>query len=389
MSTPASYMAGPEMMKLQRGALILGILALGLCGIAAVGNPAQFFQSYLFAFLFWAGIPLGCLGILMLHHLTGGGWGIVIRRLLESAARTLPLTVLLFLPLLLGLRWVYRWAQGASLHPHQEIYFRFGFFLSRAVVYFLIWLVLAYLLTRWSQQQDLGSAHSYVRRLQVLSGPGLILYGLTATFASVDWIMSLEPGWYSTIIGMMYISGQVLSALSFAIVALVVVAAYSPLGDVLKPRHWHDLGKLLLAFVMVWAYMAFSQLLIIWAENLPEEIPYYLHRLTGGWLWIGVALLLFHFAVPFFLLLSRDLKRNAKVLGFLAAFIVVMRAVDMFWYTTPAFYPGSFHIHWMDFAAPIGVGGLWVSYFSWQVRRFPLLPLGEPRLAEGLKDAHE
>jgi hypothetical protein len=389
MIEPAAYMAGPGLGRLQRRALVVGLAAGGLCVISAFRNPAQFFHSYLLAFLFWAGIPLGCLAIVMLHHLTGGGWGLVIRRPLESATRTLPLIGLLFVPLFLGVRWIYGWAQGVPLPRPQVLYFDRRFFLLRAALYFGIWLGLAFLLGKWSREQGTARDSGSARKMRLLSGPGLVLYGLAASFAAVDWILSLEPGWYSTIIGMLFITGQLLSALSFTIVVLVLLAAYTPIGDLLQPRHLHDLGKLLLTFVMLWAYMAFSQLLIIWAENLPDEIPYYLHRLAGGWLWVGVALILFHFMVPFFLLLSRDLKRNATALAVLASLIVIMRAVDMFWYTGPAFSPGSFHIDWMDVLAPVGIGGLWISYFSWQLKRFPLLPIGDPRLAEGLKKDHE
>jgi hypothetical protein len=209
-----------------------------------------------------------------------------------------------------------------------------------------------------------------------LSGPGLILYAITATLAAIDWIMALEPGWYSTIIGLLFISGQVLTALAFAIVALLILARHSRLAAVLRADHLHDLGKLLLVFVMVWAYLAFSQLLIIWAENLPEEIPYYLHRLSGGWLWLGVLLVAFHFAIPFFLLLSRQVKRSARALTILAVLIIVMRGADLAWQTLPSFHPGLLRIHWMDIVAPLGLGGLWVAYFSRSLERYPLLPLG-------------
>jgi hypothetical protein len=388
MSEPATYMPGPELDQLQRRALWIGIVALGVCVAGALRSPAQFFHSYLLAFLFWTGIALGCLAIAMLHHLTGGAWGMLIRRLLESGSRTLPLMALLFIPLLFGLDWIYAWTRPMDLPRQQLQYLDVRFFLARAVVYFLVWLAMAYWLSKWSSEQDHSSDRRLPRKMQLLSAPGLILYALTATFAAVDWMMSLEPRWYSTIFGLLVIGGQILSALAFAIVVLVLLSAHQPLGRVLQPRHLHDLGKLLLTFVMIWAYFAFSQLLIIWSGNLPEEIPWYLHRLEGGWRWVGVLLILFHFALPFFLLLSRDLKRTAPALAVLAMLVLVMRVVDLFWLTAPEFSPARFHIHWMDVAAPIGVGGIWLAAFVRQLKTRPLLPVGDPQLAQALEEEH-
>lgn len=383
----AAYMAGPEVNRLQKPALLVGVVALALCAVEAYLSPTQFFRSYLLGFLFWTGIALGCMAIVMLQYLTGGDWGMVIRRPLESATRTLPLIALFFVPLLFGLRRIYGWTEPGDEPSHQVTYLNIPFFLARAAFYFLVWLGLAYLLNKWSREQDSSSDPRLSRRLQRLSGPGLVLYGLTATFAGVDWIMSLEPHWYSTIFGIIIIGGQGLSAMAFIIAVLAWLAQTKPMADVLLPRHFHDLGKLLLAFVMLWAYFAFSQLLIMWIGNLPEEIPWYMHRLQGGWQGIGIALIVFHFALPFALLLSRDLKRNAQALAFLALGIVFMRWVDLFWLTAPEFYAGNFHVHWMDFLAPIGLGGVWLAFFIWQLQNRPLLPVGDAQLAEAL--AHE
>jgi hypothetical protein len=387
---PATYMPGPEMDRLQWRALAVGVVALAACVAGAFRNPGQFFHSYLMAFLFWTGMALGCLALTMLQHMTGGNWGLVIRRLVESGSGTLPLMALLFVPVAFGLRSIYDWTRpGVDLPPQQLEYLKPRFFLLRAVAYFLVWLALAYVLNKWSRQQDRTGDRQLIRKMQFVSGPGLILYGLTMTFAAVDWIMSLEPRWYSTIFGLMIIEGQVLSAMALAIAAGVLLAGCAPLGRVLQPRHLHDLGKLLLAFVMVWAYLAFSQLLIMWSGNLPEEISWYLRRLAGGWQWVGVALLLFHFALPFVLLLSREIKRNPRTLARLAALVLVMRVVDLFWLTAPEFPPAGFHFHWMDIAAPVGVGGLWLAAFAWQLKTWPLLPVGDPNLAEALEEKHE
>ena len=380
-----SYMAGPEVGRMQRRALGVGIAALALCVAGAIASPAQFFRSYLFGYLFWTGVALGCLAIVMLQHLSGGAWGMVIRRMLESGSRTLPLMALLFLPLVPGIRQLYGWARPDNAISHQAAYLNVPFFLFRALLYFLVWLSIAYFLNRWSREQDRTGDLRLARRLQLLSGPGLVLYGLTATFAAIDWVMSLEPHWYSSIFGILIIGGQALSAMAFIIVVAVLLAQHEPLSGVLLPSHFNDLGKLLLTFVMLWAYFAFSQLLIIWSGNLPEEIPWYLHRLHSGWRWVGVLLILFHFALPFVLLLSRDLKRNARALALLAVGVIFMRLVDLFWLTAPEFWPGSFHLHWMDIAAPVGIGGVWLAVFAWQLRGWPLLPIGDRYLEKALE----
>jgi hypothetical protein len=321
----------------------------------------------------------------MLHHLSGGAWGFVIRRALESGARTLLLMALLFIPLLFGLPELYLWARpevvaGDALLQHKSPYLNAPFFITRTAVYFLVWIVLAALVTRWSLQQDRTASPSLTRRLQLLSGPGLVLYALTMTFASIDWAMSLEPHWFSTIYGVMFIVGQVLSALALMIPVAGWLAAYEPLAQVVSPTPFHDLGNLLLAFVMLWAYMAFSQYLIIWSGNLPEEIPWYLHRMQGGWQWLGLILLLGHFVVPFCLLLSRRTKRRAWVLSRVAIAVLCMRLVDLFWLVVPAFHPSGLSVHWLDIVAPVGVGGLWVAAGVWQLRGKPLLPLHDPRV---------
>ena len=380
-----SYMAGPGVGRLQRRALVVGLAALALCIIGAFISPAQFFRSYLLGYLFWAGVTLGCLAILMLQHLSGGAWGMVIRRMLESGSRTLPLMALLFVPLIPGIRQLYAWARPDNAIPHLAAYLNVPFFLFRAVLYFGVWLSIAYFLNRWSREQDRTGNLRLARRLQMLSGPGLVLYGLTATFAAIDWVMSLEPHWSSSIFGILVIGGQVLSAMAFIIAVTVLLAQHEPLSGVLLPGHFHDLGKLLLAFVMLWAYFAFSQLLIVWSGNLPEEIPWYLHRLHGGWGWVGVLLILFHFALPFVLLLSRDLKRNARALALLAVAVIFMRLVDLFWLTAPEFWPGRFHLHWTDIAAPVGIGGVWLAVFAWQLRGWPLLPIGDRYLEKALE----
>jgi hypothetical protein len=371
--------------RLQQRALMVGGAGVVLCGVGALFNPTQFFRSYLLAYLFWLGIPLGCLAILMLHHLVGGAWGAVIRRLLEAGTRTLPLLALLFVPLLFGVHELYIWARpevvaNDPLLQRKSLYLNIPFFTLRAAFYFVVWLAVSYLFNAWSLAQDQTGAAPFERRMRLLSGPGLVLYVLTATFASVDWVMSLEPHWFSTIYGILVIVGQLLATLAFAVIVVALLAGVPPLSEVISPAHFHDLGNLLLAFVMGWAYMAISQFLIIWAGNLPEEITWYLPRMRGGWEWVGLALILFYFALPFLLLLSRGIKQRAQLLAWAAAAILCMHVVDVFWLVVPAFQPARFAVHWMDVVALAGVGGIWTAVFVWQLKERPLLPVHDPGL---------
>ena len=370
-------------------ALGVGIGGLVLCLLGYWLHPAQFFHSYLLAYLFWCSLTLGCLALAMLHHLVGGAWGALILRLLEAGAGTLPLMIVGFVPLYFGLDALYPWARPEAvatdaLLQHKSPYLNVRFFLLRTAVYFAIWLLLAVILSRWSHRREQAAGRPtalvWQHRLRLLSAPGLGLYALTMTFAGVDWVMSLEPYWYSTIYGVLLIVGQILVTLAFAIVVLRQLAAFEPFVEVVTPGHVHDLGNLLLAFVMLWAYMAFSQFLIIWSGNLPEEIPWYLHRTRGGWQVIGVLLLVLHFALPFVLLLARTSKRRVERLATIAVGLVVMHWLELFWLVMPALHPTALHVHWLDLVAPCGVGGFWLVTFIWQLRRHALLPLHDPRL---------
>jgi hypothetical protein len=378
--------------RVRRPALAIGIVALAACAFGAVAAPQQFFRSYLFACVFWTGLALGSLAVLMLRYVTGGAWGVPIRRPLEAATRTIPYVALLFLPLLAGLPKLYEWARPEDVArdpilQHKRLYLNVPFFLARGVIYVAAWLLLAWFLNRWSDEQDRLPTPQLNRRLQLISSGGLVAYGLTITYWSIDWLMSLEPHWYSTMYGVLLMAGQALSALAFAVAVMILLARYKPLSEVVSPEHLHDLGKLLLAFVMFWAYVAFSQYLIIWSGNLPEEIPWYLRRLQGGWGWFGLAMIVLHFSLPFLLLLSSEANRNPRILATVAFLIVAMRFIDLFWLIRPAFSPGHFHFHWLDLAAPIGVGGVWLAIFLWQLLERPLLPRNDPEFREALEHA--
>jgi hypothetical protein len=370
--------------RVQRAAFTAGVAGLAISGILGVFAHAQFFRSYLVAFAFWSGVPLGALAVLMLHHLVGGGWGYLIRRELEAATRTLPLAAGLALPVLIGIPFLYTWAHhgvlaGDPLLQHKHIYLNVPFYVIRTIAYFAIWTVLARLLNRWSaEQDDPRTASQAASRLYALSGPGLVIYGLTMTFASVDWVMSLEPDWFSTIYSAMLMIGQVLSALAFVTALLLLLIEKEPLTELASPQYLVDLGNMLLAFVILWAYVSFSQFLIIWSGNLTDEIGWYLRRLRGGWQWLALALVVYHFALPFVLLLRRGLKRRIRSLAWLAAVLFIVRFLDMIWNVDPAFDGGHFRVHLLDWTAAIGLGGIWIGVFLAQLKRRPLLPLHDP-----------
>ena len=288
--------------------------------------------------LLWLGVALGSMALVMIQHLTGGAWG-VFRRVFEASSRTLPLLAILFLPIALGMGTLYPWAHADHVLAdevlrHKAPYLNSAFFLIRAFIYFAGWIGIAWTLTRWSRRQDQGETAVNLR-LQRLSGAGLVFYALSITLAGVDWIMSINPHWYSTLFGFLMVGGQGLSALAFTIVASTLLSRHAPMSELVKPHHFHDLGKLSLAFVMLWAYFNFSQFLLTYAANLVEEIPYFIARMSHGWQYVVLFLIVFHFAVPFLLLLSRDLKRASSRLVVVAMWILFMRFVDIFMLVSP------------------------------------------------------
>ena len=362
MSTTVNHLPDFPLAGARRAAFAGGVVMLALLVVLGLYEPGLFFRSYLVAYLAWLGLPLGCLALTMVYHLTGGQWGTVLRQIWAAALRTLPLLALLFLPLLLGLTELYPWARPDEVARDdalqaQQFYLNVPFFLGRAALYFLTWLILAHLLDRWSSE----TKPDRQSRLRQLSAPGLLLLGVTVTFAAIDWAMSLEPHWFSSIYGVVFASGQLLAALAFAVLTAALFHG-ALTGAVLR-----DLGNLLLTFTLLWAYVSFSQLLVIWSGNLPEELPWYVRRLEGGWEWVALGLLLFQFVVPFLLLLSRTVKGNPRSLAAVAGLILGMRFVDLWWTIAPAF-PAS---DWrgLDLVAMFGLGGIWLGAVLGQLRR--------------------
>ena len=392
--TSQDYRAPESIDRIRQGALLAGLIGLVICIIGLIKAPVRFFPSYLLAFVFVLGLSLGSLGLLMLQHLTGGNWGIMIRRPLESATRVLALVAVLFVPIFFGMKylygaWLYAPTSGeGALSEFQRAYLKPNGFRVRAILYFAVWGILVFLFNRWSREQDANPEDIAVRqRFKILAGPGIILYVFVMTFASIDWVMSLSPHWASTIYGFLFVAGQLISSMSLMIAIVVLLARTGPLSGILQPRHIHDMGKLLLAFVMLWAYFEFSQLLIIWSGNQPEEITFYHSRLNSQWGVVAVIVLIFHFFVPFFLLLSRELKRNPKVLPAVAVWLILMRLVDLFWLTRPEFTPKAWPNIW-DFPAVLAAGGLWFFFFAGNLKQLPVLPVGDPKLAEAI-EIHE
>ena len=373
-----------SILRARRISFAIGLAALVACALGSTIDRREFFLSYLFGFLFWLGIALGCSGFLMVHHLTGGRWGYPIRRFFEGAISTLPFLAALFVPLFFGLPQLYPWATAANIAAdkvlqHKHAYMNAPLFIVRTIIFFAIWILLARLLIKWSAQQDATRSVEPTKKLRALSGPGLVIYPTTVTFAFVDWVMSMEADWYSTVFPLLICIGQMLSALAFIILLLAWGGPRSSLGEILSKETFHHLGNLLLTFTMLWAYLAYAQLIVIWSGDLPHEISWYLHRIAGGWRVIAFALLIFHFFGPFFLLLFRQTKRRTEFLVAIAVIIFLAHIADVWWVVAPSLYRNGFHASWMAPLAWIGIGGIWLAIFFWRLETRPLVPMNDPR----------
>jgi hypothetical protein len=366
----ADLQAPPSIAALQNKALGIGLVGIAASIAGYLADPKAATESYLLAFIYWIAFPLGSLGLMMVHHLSGGGWGMPIRRIFEASSRTLPFMALLGVPLLLGMHHLYEWTDAAHVAAdpilvQKQAYLNVPFFVGRYVLYFVIWTGLAYTLSGWSRRQDTHYEPGSERKFRMLSGPGILLYAVASTFAVVDWLMSLDPHWFSTIFGLLFLIQQALAAMGFVLLLMASMSKTLPMSRIVKASDIHDYGKFLLAFVMIWAYFSFSQFLIIWSANLPEEI-------------------LGQFFLPFFLLLSRDLKRTAGRVAIVGGLVLVMRYVDFYWNVMPALNHETPMPHWTNLATVVGVGGIWVALFAWQYRASPVLPVGDPYLPEAL-----
>ena len=383
---------------LRTRALIVGLIGAVLTVIGAFTNFEQFLRGYLIAYIWVVGLSLGCMALLMMGHMTGGNWWMISRRIYEAGVRCIPMLAVLFLPILLGAKHLYRWMHidpSTDKIMSEKVWWLndTGWFV-RAIIYLVVWVALGFLLTRGSWRQDEDASPAIWMRLKVISGIGLLVWAWSLTGAMVDWGMSLDPHWYSTIYGMIFMIGEALSALAFSIMILSALQKFAPMDEVVRPDRLHDLGKLLLAFTMVWAYFSYSQWLIIWMGNLPDEISWYLHRIKNGWGYVALALVFGQFALPFAMLLSRNLKRHAGRLVPVAALVIVMRAVDLYWYLVPnpGAMPGQevphLTVHWVYITALFALGGLWLAAFASYLNTRPLLVRTEPMLPRLWEQSH-
>ena len=374
----------PQMDRVQKIAIFVGVAALIVSLFGFSTNAPHFWQSYLFAFIFWAGLTLGCLGVFFLHNVVGGNWGVAVRRLVEAGLQTLPLLVLFAIPIFFALGTLYKWTDAGYRAEHFAVghkaaYLNPTWFIIRTLLYFAIWGFSGYRILAMANEHDRTGNPALFKRIKARSAPALLVFVLTTTLAFIDWIMSLEPDWYSTIYGWMYTVGQVLLTLSFLVAVLVLLSKREPFASFLTRQHYHDIGNLMLAFTMLWAYMSFAQFLIIWAENLPDEIPWYVRRFSGGWAYIAWTIAIFHFFVPFFLLLLRFVKKNPTRIRTLAVWIIIMHILDVFWIVEPAFRQRGLELYWTDLVTWIGLGGIWLAVFVWNLKSRPLLPSRDPR----------
>lgn len=362
--------------------LVIGILGLAICAPGVFHRDPMALQSYLIGFIFWSGLSIGSLGLLMINHTAGGRWGIVIRRPLESAASLLPLCALLFLPILFGAGSLYEWTHAAGDEHIQRIaaYLNLPFFTIRAALYFIIWSGLALYLRSLSLKQDAGADVS--RALTAISAPGIVILVFSGTLAYTDWMMSLEPHWFSTIYGSVVLSGHAAAALAGGIVIAGLLRKESDVQPVANPNRFHQLGNLFFAFIMFWAYLAFSQFLLIWSANLSDEVPWVIRRTSNGWGYLALGMVIFHFALPFFILLFRKVKRRAASLMAVCAGFIVVHWFNVVWLIAPVMRPNHLQISPLDVAATLGIGGLWLWFFVNGLAARRLAPIGDPRFAE-------
>jgi hypothetical protein len=387
--TPSNTL-GPQLDRIQRNALVIGVIGLAVTLVGLFLNAQHFWQSYLYGYIAISALAIGSLGIFLLHNVVGGNWGVAIRRFIESGLQTLPLFALLVIPILFATGSLYIWTDATYRNEHfavghKAVYMNVPFFIGRTVFYFAVWIIVGFRILKMANEQDRTGDKALFKRIKGVSAPALLVFVVTTTLAFIDWVMSLEPDWYSTIYPWLFTVGEVLLTFAFMIALLVLFSKHEPFASFVKIQHFHDLGNLMLAFTMLWAYMGLAQFLIIYAENLPDEIPWYIRRFSGGWGYLGWFLSIFHFCVPFFLLLMRFVKKNPERLRALALWIILVRLLDIFWYVAPAFRQREFAVYWTDVSVLIGMGGIWLAYFISNLKKRPLLVPHDPRNTYSVK----
>ncbi|MFN2427561.1 MAG: hypothetical protein ABR587_14055 [Candidatus Binatia bacterium] len=392
-SSQLELSASNVLRKLQMPALGVGGIALAASFIGALVWPEEFFRAWLVAYFYWLALALGSTALLMMQYISGGRWGAVIRRPLEAAAANVPLMALFFIPIAIGLEYLYPWADPklvatSKVLQYKSVYLNTPFFLARTAGYFAVWILISSRLVAWSRESDTrGWDDKQVSRISTISHAGIIAWALTMSLAAIDWGMSLEIAWFSHIYGLMFAAAQILTALTLAIVVTARIADHRPISTVISSDRFHDLGKLLLAFTMVWTYFQLSQYIIMWGANLPEEVEWYIIRNQGGWEFLTLFLFLFHFVVPFSLLLSQSRKKKPMSIAAVATLLLVMRYVDIFWWIAPTFSPLSFHAHPLHLTTVLGIGGIWMWRYIGTLSAHPLLAVHEPVIESELEHA--
>ncbi len=373
----------------QKPALVVGFIGLLILASGFFVDQKQFFFSYLTAFVFWMTFVWGAMFFSFLHHLTGADWSIVLRRILETVMMTIPLMAVLFVPVLLGMFDLYHWSHAdvVAADPillKKSIYLNPVFFTIRTVLYFTIWFFLARGLYKTSLAQDDGAQPKQIEKMKKISAPGMILFAITITFASFDWLMSLDAHWYSTIFGVYIFGGSLLAILTFMVIFGSYLRNKGVLTDTITVEHYHDLGKFLFGFVIFWGYIGFSQYFLIWYANIPEETIWYLERWEGSWKIVTMTIVFGHFVIPFLLLMPRAMKRNLKVLKIIAIFILIMHWIDLYWLVMPSLHHDGASISWMDLAGFLGIGGLFLGFFMRRYAANALVPVNDPRLEKSI-----
>ena len=388
---PDTQQAATGIARFQPIALAVGVLGIAVSIVGFVTNRPQFFRSWLPSYLFWFSIVAGALAVLMLQYVTGGEWGLLIRRPLGAAARTMWVMLVLFIPVALGIREIYPWANEGwagfhEVHAAKGGYLNSKFFFIRVAIYFAFFLVWAWRIRVLSLEfYRTRSPYTELSRRK-WAASGIVLVVLAMTFLSIDWMMSTEPKWSSTMYGITFTVGCGLSAFAFVTFFLSRLAQTTAMSEVLRPMHLRDLGNLMLAFVMFYAYTSFSEYLLIWYANLHEEIPHYLVRQHGTWGVLAGMLILFHFFLPFFMLLMRSIKDRPQTIGVVTVIIIVMRYIAIYWLVAPSWYGEHFSYSWMDLSSLIGIGGLWLWAFIGQLKGQTIIPIHETWVEEAIRE---
>ncbi len=370
-------------------ALIIGILGLVLSAVGWFSDSKQFYHSYLVSFVFWVSIALGGLFFVMLHHLVNANWSVVLRRFGESMMMTLPFMGLLFIPIIIGVGELFHWSDtelvaNDHLLKGKAGYLNYTFFIIRAVLYFLIWTILAVMLNRLSMKQNISANFEQIKKFRTISAPGMILFAFTLTFAAFDWLMSLDAHWYSTIFGVYVFAGSFLAMLSLTSFLVIRLQNNGVLTKAITKEHYHDLGKLIFAFIIFWGYMAFSQYFLIWYGNIPEETIWFLHRWEGSWKIVSLIIVFGHFIIPFFMLFPQTIKRNKIVMTIMTLWILVMHWIDIYWLVMPSLSHHGVHLSWIDLVAFIGIGGIFLYVFWRFFTQHPLVPVNDPNLKKSI-----